>query len=218
MRAKAVLACRVLVFLVSLLVPAHAAASPSLQTATGVPLAVGTSVKAQNFGNLLWTTELSVLACSNSEMTGKVVTNSGTRIEITVETLTFKGTALEERCTASTGETWKPTASTHWCLVSTLLGSWSLRGAACGKFPAALRLTKDIYNNTNDFLGECKYERAEMTGTNNTGTSPLVLTTNASQTFTRTFLGVVSLLCPEKENLDLRYKLMLSTGEELKIA
>ncbi|MGN6586072.1 MAG: hypothetical protein ACTHKT_01190 [Solirubrobacterales bacterium] len=217
MRTKALSACSVLAVLAFLFIPAYATASPLLQTSAGVVVPVGTAVKAQNVGNIRWTTELSVVECANSEITGKVVTNSGTKIEITVETLTFKGTAVSERCTASTGETWKPTASTHWCLVSTVLGSWSLRGGSCGGKPVALNLTKDIYNFTGDFLGECKYERTEMTGTNNTGASPLELTTSANQTFTRTFLGTLSQLCPEKENLDLRYKLQTSTGEDLKV-
>jgi hypothetical protein len=221
MHMKAAPACCALVVLALALVPATAAASPRLETAPGVVVPVGTVIKGQNVGLNLWTASLYTVECPKAELTGKVTANSGTQLEITVESLVWSGTEFEGICTSPISQKFKPTATTPWCLKSTSLGSWTIRGGACGGAPTAVKLVKDMWERTEnpfrmDFLGECKYERGELTGTYKTNSSPLEFIDKTGQSFTRTS-GVLSVYCPELESIDFDYKLTLSSGEELKI-
>lgn len=219
MHTKAASACCALVALV--LVPATASASPRLETLFGATVPVGSVIKGQNVGQNLWTGSYGTEECPKAELTGKVTANSGTQLEITVESLIWSGTEVAGICTDPISQKFTPTATTPWCLKSTSPGSWTIRGGACGEKPTAVKLVKDMYQRTEtlpplDFLGECKYERSELTGTYKTNSSPLEFIDKTGQNFTRTS-GILSVLCPETESLDFDYKLTLSSGEELKI-
>jgi hypothetical protein len=224
MQLKGGVAAWALLILGFVVLPATAFASPRLETSLGTVVPAGTALKAQNVGENLWTNSLGTQACPKGELTGKVIGNSGTKIEITVESLIFSGTEFSSACTTPISQKFRPTALTAWCLQSTSLGAWTIKGSACGSLPTPVKMIKDIYEWREtepevlqfDLVGECKYERKELTGTNNTGTAPLTLKTTSGQNFIRTS-GIISLLCPELESLDLTFKLQTSAGGELKV-
>jgi hypothetical protein len=199
-----------------------AVASPELQSSTGAKVATGTAIKATSVGNVVFTSSEGKIICTHSLLTGEVVENSGTSIKGTIKTASFTGTHDgTTNCEAT--YPWLTMVkitpeNLHWCLNSTVLGSWSLRGGGCAEGAKGLKLTFDLFNSSTEAIGSCSYERVvasgPLTGTNNTGSSPLELTVTGGNTFVR--LGE-SLFCPPSTNLDAKYKVRTSTEGELRI-
>lgn len=163
-------------------IPAMASASPVL-TENGVAVPVGAKVDATNSGNILFTTSSGTVTCTKSTFTGTVITNTGTHIEGTIETATFKGEGPEETCKSTFifNPSFKVTPENlHWCITSGGADAWSIRGGACGAAAKNLRFTLD-----NSVVGNCTYERATVTGTYETNKTPVTLKVGASQTFTK---------------------------------
>jgi hypothetical protein len=94
----------------------------------------------------------------------------------------------------------------HWCLPSTTLGTFGIRGGGCSEASKGLKFTLDLFNSSTEAIGSCSYERTAasgpITGTNNTSGSPLELTVTGGNTFPR--LGE-SFLCPSSGTLGGRF-------------
>jgi hypothetical protein len=165
-------------------VPAVASASPELVYNEG-GATVGVGEEVTGFGSLEFASGLSTVRCNESHMTGTVATNTGTHVSGNITSASFKNSG--GHCTTNIfGVSVEPTAEAlPWCLTSSVLGTWSLRGGGCGEKARSLAFTQDVYVGTG-LVGTCTYEKAEVTGTYNTSSSPLVATVGKSMTFTRT--------------------------------
>jgi hypothetical protein len=219
--AKKILAiCAALVAFAA--VPAVAAASPELQDHTGAKVATGTGITAVNEGNITFTSlgGLSVITCSKVHMAGKLAENTGTTIGGSIESASFKGTGHAEYCPTNFGGlvAQVTTENLPWCLHSAKLGSWTIRGGACGAASKNLRFTLHLYNSSTELRASCTYERATVTGTNNTSSTPLILTIGAEQTFSRVAsAGVEPGLCFSTGTLGGKFKVTTSTGTNVQV-
>jgi hypothetical protein len=181
-------------------VPAIASASPVL-TESGSAVATGQKILATNSGNILLTTSSGTVTCTKSQMTGTLVTNSGSNIEGTIESGSWKGEGTEERCKSTFlfSPQFKVTPEGfHWCITSSTVGSATVRGGACNAGAANLSFTLD------SSFGNCKYSRASVAATYSTGVTPVKLTIAAGQTFTLVEGGEI---CPGTGTLSGAYTL-----------
>lgn len=217
--AKKILAiCAALVAFVAL--PAMASASPELQTSAGAKVATGTGIKATS-SNLKLSSASGNVECSENTMEGKVTENSGTSIKGEIEKATFTGTAGAKCNTTISdgfGGTLKVVVTPEglpWCLESTGGDNWTLTGNKCGAAQSPISFILHLYSSSGiTKLGECTFERADVSGTFNTNASPLVLTVGASQTFTK---SSGSFLCPASGTLSGTFNVTTSAGGALKI-
>jgi len=199
--------------------PTMASASPELQSSAGVKVGTGTGITAVQNSDSVLTTSSGNITCTSNHMSGELVTNSGKLIEGTIKSASFTGAGTSGRCKSTINvlgsevQFQVTTENLHWCLSSSALGTWSLRGGACTAAPSNLKFTLHGFFPGGGSAGSCTYERASVTGTNNTLTSPLILTTGANQTFTR----VSGTICPSAGTLDASFKVTTSTGGELKV-
>jgi hypothetical protein len=204
-------------------VPAVAAASPELQDHTGAKVATGTGITAVNEGNITFTSlgGLSVISCSKVHMAGKLASNTGTTIGGDIESASFKGSGHAEYCETNFGGILArvTTENLPWCLHSSKLGSWTIRGGACGAATSKLRFTLHLYNASTELRASCTYEREAVAGTNNTNSTPLILTVGAEQTFSRVgATGPETGLCFTTGTLGGKFKVTTSAGTNVKVA
>jgi len=210
-------------FVAFAVVPAIAAASPVL-TDNGTALGVGASVRGTNSGAILLSTSSGNVECTEAQLNGTVAENSGTSIKGNIEVAKsfFHGDDPEEaKCTSNISDLAGGTATmkvtlegTTWCLSSGAKDTWSIRGGACGAAAEPLRFIFDLTSHTGGNLGECTYERAEVTGTFNTKTTPATLTIGASQTFTKKS----GLFCPASGTLSGAFTIETPNGTGLSIS
>jgi len=152
--------------------PTGAAASPVLTYPTGTPLATGSLLQITNIGVALFTESAWRLECSTARFTGKLVTNSGSAIEIELTTMEMHGVGTGGDCrqdrtkegkTEEGGSVAVTYSGLPWCLRANKLMSadtFEIRGGSCGENvkPATLVLNYTA-------LTECKYETSAIKGT-----------------------------------------------------
>src|ERR1700750_2162468 len=165
--------------------PATAAASPQLFEGAN-PVAPTSKILATNSGNVTFTGTNSkgeddgTVTCSKAQMTGEVIANKGTLIEVQVETASFTGTEAEGKCASTipgTGPLKVTAENLPWCLTSSVLEAFSIRGGSCAAGASNIRATL-----VGSFGLTCTYERATVAGSYVKGVNPAKLTV-VSQTF-----------------------------------
>lgn len=212
MRSKLITACISLVaFAACAAVPTIASASPELTEPTGTTLAPLSLIKATNIGETTFESSSTTVHCTGAELTGKVITNSGTHIAGEISSAHFTGSAPGGECTSGSGnvnvtET-TPTNGLPWCVTSTKTAhQFELRGGACSAKARPIRFAMHITT----FLGsvECPYEKTTgILGTFTTHPSDAVLSI-ANQSFKR--VGENG-LCPAEGSLKMSFTLETDT-------
>jgi len=192
MRLKIIAACTALVALAAV-APAAALASPELQTSAGAKVATGTAVTGKTTAIVVYTTATSIGKCGFGHLTGTVKTNSGSLVQLKIESFEVEAGG----CPSFVFE------NLPWCLSSSVLGEWVLKGGGCEKENVPLAYS----------IGFCKYQLSTMANSYQKETSPLTMTTIGNdQTWTR-----VSGLCGSSAVFHWQFKLTTSSGGELKI-
>jgi hypothetical protein len=164
------------------LAPAAASASPVLTYPTGTALASGSLLQITNIGVALFTEREWHLECPTAKFTGKLVTNSGSVIEIELSAMEIHGVGTGGDCrqdrtkegkTETGGSVNVTYSGLPWCLrTNPLLGTdaFDIRGGTCGKEPKPATLT---FNYTG--LTGCSYETAAIKGTYTTHPGDAIL-------------------------------------------
>jgi len=195
MRSKIVTACVVLAALVAV-APAAALASPELQTSTGTKVATGTGIKVQNEAAVVYTSGALVdKTCGPANMSGTVLTNSGSLVQVKVESFKLEG----GNCASFTFE------NLPWCLSSSVLGEWVLKGGGCEKEGVSLAYSTKLL---------CKYQLSAMIGSYTKESSPLKMASGNDATWT---LASGGFGCEPKTVFHWFLSLVTSSGGALKI-
>jgi hypothetical protein len=216
MHKKIAMACMALVaFAASAVIPAVASAGP-LTIPTGTAAAVGTKIVGTNVGHATMTTGAGNVTCTSAVMNGTVTNNSATHVAGTIESAHFTGTKPEGRCEGPFGDVRVTTdfeeevggkkvkVGVPWCVTTlTKADQFEVRGGACSE---ATRPLKFVLDSTT--AGECKYQKASVTGTYTTHPDDLKMTISG-QSFERYAGGF---LCPLTGSLDMTFTLESSTG------
>jgi hypothetical protein len=169
MNAKQIgaLAASLAALAVPALLPVTAAASPQMFD-SGIAVTVNSKVIAPSVGNITFTgtdvnhKDVGTVTCTGGVMTGTVEKNAATEVEITIETSIYEGSEAEKRCASTVGakEPLKVTAENMpWCLTSTVLEKFSIRGGSCAVGASNVRLS---FVSALGF--KCSYERASVDG------------------------------------------------------
>jgi hypothetical protein len=192
MRLKTITVGALLAALVAV-APAAALASPELQTSGGTKIAIGTTVTGKSTGVVVYTTATGIGKCGFGHLTGTVQTNSGSLVQVKIESFKVEAGG----CPAFTFE------NLPWCMSSSALGEWVLKGGGCEKENVPLAYS----------AGFCKYQLSTMANSYQQETSPLTMATIGNdQTWTR-----VSGLCGASAVFHWLFKLTTTAGGELKI-
>lgn len=148
---------------------ASATNTPAVTYPTGTLLATGAKVKLTNVGVPQLTVTLGGLECTKVELTGTLVKNTGSEVEVNVETASSSGTGLGGDCTPKPNSEkgrWTFAVATNglpWCLrsVSTMTeDEVQIRGGKCSEAGRPIRFINDAG------LFTCTYERTSaMVGT-----------------------------------------------------
>jgi hypothetical protein len=194
-----------LVALAAMALPAVASASPEITHPTGTTLATGAKITGTNVGNTVLTSSLGNVECSKALMTGTLTKNSGTAVEGTISSASFKGTegGAEEKCSGAFGSVAVTVTSLPWCIRATNTmapDEFQVRGGACTE--AAKAITFALHTS---LFGTCTFERAAaspVTGTFRTHAAGDALLTITNVAFTRT-----SGFCPSEGKLDMSFTL-----------
>lgn len=168
---------------------ASAANDPDLTYPTGTMLGTGSKVRADNVGDVKFTTDEGTYVCSYWGTTGTLTKNSGTEFEANVETAAVAGKGAEDKCTTSSAPIGDfkltPSPSTNglpWCIRSTAAmkeDEVQIRGGSCGGEAKPIRITFDV--KAPSFY--CIYERAAaIKGTYATHPEDALLTTTGVET------------------------------------
>lgn len=164
MRSKLFLGNLVLVGLASLaLLPALAFASPELTYPAGTKMPINSKVRGKAAGTTTFTIGGLKIECTVVELGGTLLTNSGTRFEINVETAALAGSATNVDCTSGKTEvriTTNPaTNGLPWCIwsVAGVMGPDEalISGGKCAPTTRPVRLVLDYTS-----VMECVYEIA----------------------------------------------------------
>jgi hypothetical protein len=183
--------------------PATASASPVLTSEpNGTVVPVGTKIIATNTNNTIMTTSAGSIECTKAVLTGKVLVNSGSHIEGSLETASFKGTESEERCSGPLGAVRVTVKKLPYCLTAAAKPAdvLTIKGT-CGT-ANGLEFTLD-----SALAGECTYTKASMESTITTGTGLPVHV--LEQEFVRSGGGFA---CPSSGKLDMTFDLYTDTG------
>ena len=180
------------------------AAAPAIASAaqltypTGTVMSTETKFRAHNVGSMKMTLpSAGTLECSSSAMTGELIQNNGV-IRGNIETVSFKGTESEERCSSPLGAMKVTVTSLPWCLSSTeVTDGLEVRGGRCSEASRALTFTLDVAGLS------CSYSRANVIGTFTTHPEDAILTVSEAE-FTKT---AGSFLCPASWKLDMSFTL-----------
>lgn len=203
---KRMLAFCVAALMALAVVPAIASASPVL-TENGTAVATGTSITAEtdpSSPEFIFTGSNPAVnvVCTVVDMGGKVVKNSGTSIEGTIESASFKGSGGGACSGGSLGSVTvtipaltNAGGSSHWCIkTGTKADTFEILPNACGTAGGTFTFT------LHTGVGECNYTRTSaLTGTYITNTVPATLTLGANQSFTRENNNI---FCPSSGVLD----------------
>lgn len=196
MHKKILAACAVIAAFAAM--PAVASASPELQTSGGVKSTVGETISATDTGNIVFTSNLGSVTCSESTLHGQVVANSGKLIEGTIESASFTGNG-GGTCSSWTGGVTVTPENLHWCIKSSSNGKFSLRGGGCNEAERNLAFTLHFS------FGSCKFERSGgVAGTYGMNVSPVILTLTGEPEFTRVSGGFG---CPSSGKLHAEYEM-----------
>lgn len=188
--------------------PSAASASPVLQE-SGSTLAGGSTVGATNNGNFTFTTSAGNIECTLASLTGTLVANTGSLIEINIGTTEFKGTESEGRCSGPLGATAFTFPSLPWCIKTTKTSDqFEWRGGKCTEASRAVTSTLDT-----TLAGACSYSRSNVLGTVTTGGAQAQLTVSAVE-FTKTGGGFG---CPSSTKVDATLQLETLNGTALQI-
>jgi hypothetical protein len=187
MSSKLIISISVLAALSGFALPPVASASPELGetvfSESLTRLATGTSIRATNLGHASMTDANGniLVTCDTVQLDGTLNTNSGTLIEATISTATFKGTGTSGACTGFFGS--NATVTTNigngvpWCFTAggkLNPDAFQLRGNSCANASRSLTFVLDTT------FGQCKYERfGPLNGTFTTDTSGQIATTTA---------------------------------------
>jgi hypothetical protein len=176
-----------------------AAASPTLEDDSGAVLATHTgNIKAVST-NLVFTTSSGNFECATSTLEGELTVNSGNVVEGDISTATFLNSTGGPKCKTSLPGPLTMEITTEnlpWCLKATAspADTATIDGGTCGVTPRkTIAFTVHLFNTSGAEVAACTYERASVTATYKTATSPLVGTVSAGTTFTKTS---GSILCP----------------------
>lgn len=192
MSLKIITACAALAALAAA-APATALASPELQTSAGTKVAVGTGIKVKNEWPVVYTTAgIIEKKCGPASLTGTVQTNSGSLVELKIESFKLEGGL----CASFTFE------NLPWCLSSSVVGEWVMKGGGCEKENVPLAYS----------YGSCKYQLSTMIGSYSWKTSPLSMLTEG-----QTWISVSGMLCASPTVFDWSLTLVTSSEGELKI-
>jgi hypothetical protein len=191
--------------------PATAAASPQLLEA-GKPVAPTSKMLATSSGNATFTGTNSkgeddgTVTCTKAQMTGEVISNKGTLIEVQIETASFTGTEAEGKCASTipgTGPLKVIAENLPWCVTSAVLESFSFRGGSCAVGASNVKATL-----VGSFGLTCTYERATVAGTYVKEVNPAKLSV-VSQTFNLIKGGAA---CPAQGHMSVAYVLENDTN------
>lgn len=221
MGKKLITGCLALFALAAFILPATASASPVLTHPTGTTLGTGKLLTGTNIGNTLLKSGTTVLSeCTKAVITGELTKNNGEEIEGTITTATFTGTGASQfanmpECTgAILGNTTVTTngggvdentvaSGTPWCMKSTALSKFTVRGGKCSEAAREITFTMDSTAITG---GPCHYKRAAAIEgtytTDSTGDAIFTLTTAGTE-FTKETGDPV--LCPANGSLEMKF-------------
>ncbi|HET9198843.1 MAG TPA: hypothetical protein VFN92_11390 [Solirubrobacterales bacterium] len=189
-------ACLALV--VVALFPAAALASPHL-TDEKKAIAVGASLKFTNEEAIEFLSEFGNFICATSTMQGKVVANTGKSIQVEIESFSATGHEAEGQCSGLLGKFKLTAKNLPWCLRmggELAADTLEITGGKCSGEPLSVTVIADAEG------GECKYSKASLAGTFNTGSVPATLKV-ANQTMTREEGS--GIFCPPSVKLTARY-------------
>ena len=222
--AKRFMSTVALVALAAMALPAVAFASPEIgETSGGVftKLATGSAIRGTNVGGIRLTdiNGSPWLECSSAQFDGTLNTNSGTEIQITINSLAFAGTDINGACTSTLGDILVTTGAalsngTPWCLSvggKLAADTFSLRGNSCANASRSITFVLDTS------FGTCKYERSSASaGTFVTDTSGQ----QAAITLTKQEFPAETgnpFTCPTVGFLDMTFNLETTNGTTLSI-
>jgi hypothetical protein len=200
MHKKLIVACMAMAAFAAFAVTSVASASPVL-THEGKVVATGTKVAGtlEPETTSTFTSSLGNVHCNEATLTGTVTSNTGTHLagEITKAEWGSKG-ETETKCTSWAGLV-KPTPTgLPWCITSSKVATFTVRGGKCSEAAKPLSFTLDFPGFT------CGFERAAaspVNGTNTTGTPATLKITN--QAFNRVHGS--TFLCPSVGELDMAF-------------
>jgi len=224
MAKKLLMTSAALISLVAMALPAIALASPEIgETSGGVftKLATGVAIRGTSVGVIKMTDiNANVLVeCARAQIDGTLNTNSGTELNITIDTATFAGTGANGACTGFFGSkdvevTTKVGNGVPWCFAAGgKLGAdvFSLRGNNCASASRSITFVLDTT------FGQCKYERAAAaSGTFTTDVSGQIGEFTASKQEFPAEAGN-PFGCPAVWYLDMTFKLETTNGTALYI-
>jgi hypothetical protein len=186
-------------FVVLAVVPAVSSAT-ELTYPTGTRMPINTKIRAHNVGNTLLKAGTVTVTCTNAAMTGTLEQNNGTTASGTIESASFKGLESEERCSSGfLGPVRVTITSLPWCLKTTGGDNFEVRGGRCSEATRALTFILD------SAIGECKYSRANVSGTFTTHPEDAKLTVNPTLAFALE-AGSAG-LCPGSGTLEMTFTL-----------
>jgi hypothetical protein len=150
--------------------PVYISGGPTLTYPTGTKLAGEPKLRGLAVGSITLTdlNGNTLLSCTAGETTGTLRKNSGTEIEMSIESGAYTGTGTDGACTTSFGDTkWTINASSKapWCLRATsamAADEFKLGSGGCPSGTGAIKLTAE----PTAPLVMCTYERkAAIAGT-----------------------------------------------------
>lgn len=180
-------------------VPAVASAAPHLTTNTGTAAGVGDTITATNTSSILFTSNLGTVTCTSSNLHGTVATNTGKNIEGTISSASFTGGGTGGACTSWLGNVTVTPENLHWCIKSSVLGSFTLRAGGCAEAQKNLKFTLHFPSFS------CTFERtSSVSGTYKSNENDVGLLLTGEPEFVRTVGGFG---CPSSGKLHAAYKL-----------
>jgi hypothetical protein len=188
-------------FVAALVFPVVASASPALTFPTGTRLAAGNLMKTTNVGEV----QLGTLFCTSASMTGSLVKNTGTELEVNITSFALSGTGTNGECTSSFGGATVTTSIENglpYCLrltSSMTSDETQMRGGSCSEFSRRIWFRVDSTT-----AGECTYDRINnLVGTVKTDPEDAVFTFSAMP-FTKQAGGF---LCPNSMGMNMSFTL-----------
>jgi hypothetical protein len=175
-------------------VPAAASAKTELvQGGTAIPL--GTTIHGANVGNVVFATSQGNFECQHAELNSEVMRN-GPRVELSASSFTITGNEAGGKCGWAGNATAVTVDNLPWCISSTaVLNGWASVRSNCTEGS-----TGPLGISFKNLWGTCHYTKASL---NFSGTESAELTTNASQTFSK---SEGSAFCPGSFTLQASFK------------
>lgn len=225
MNKRTIVVCVALAASTAFAIVSTPASAVQLTHPTGTKLATGVKLQMTNVGNFFFkgSKPETLQTCASMILTGTLTHNGSEDVTTEVTSMTFKGTAAEERCTLTTGPAMKVTtdfeeggkkAGVPYCLTTTTgTDKWTMPGGACGGAPRAIKFKVDLYSSEPDketelftLLATCVYEKANLAGTFATDTGAgqdALLTFSEEGVFIRKEISNILYFqsCPEETKL-----------------